>query len=74
MKINRKTLICSMMDSDMNNKRLSELSGVSLARISNIRNGRNTTYETISKLATALNVSVETLVDTKNNERGVSHE
>ena len=63
MKVDKKTLICLMIDSDMNNKRLSELSGVSLARISNIRNGRNTTYETISKIAKVFEVKPEALFE-----------
>lgn len=63
MKANKKKLICLMIDADMNNKRLSEVSGVSLPRISNIRNGHGTTYETISKLADALGVPVADLIE-----------
>lgn len=63
MKVDKKTLICLMIDSDMNNKRLSELSGVSLTRISNIRNGHNTTYETIKKIAKVFDVKPETLFE-----------
>jgi transcriptional regulator with XRE-family HTH domain len=63
MKIKQKELICSMLDSGMNNKRLSEISGVSLARISNIKNGDNTTYETACKIAKALNIPVLSLID-----------
>lgn len=63
MLVNKKNLICSMLDSGMNNKQLSRASGVSLARISGIRNGRNTTYETVNKLAIALGVSFDDLVE-----------
>lgn len=66
MKVDKKKLICSMLDSNMNNKQLADASGVSVTRVSNIRNGNNTTYETISKLANVLNVSVDTLIDTSN--------
>lgn len=61
--VNKKRFICSMLDSGMNNKQLSEISGVSAGRISNIRNGNNTTYETVSKIAKALNVSVSDLIE-----------
>lgn len=63
MKVDKKSLICLMIDSGMNNKQLSDASGVSIARISNIRNGRNTTYETISKIAKVFGVKPEALFE-----------
>lgn len=72
MVVNRKNLICSMIDSGMNNKQLSDASGVSIARISNIRNGNNTTYETVSKIAKALNVSIADLIDETEDEKGAT--
>lgn len=62
MKIDRKKMICSMLDAGMNNKQLSESSGVSITRISNIRNGNNTTYETAVKIAKALKIDVQELI------------
>lgn len=72
MVVNRKNLICSMIDSGMNNKQLSDASGVSIARISNIRNGNNTTYETVSKIAKALCVSVSDLIDETEDKKGAT--
>ena len=70
--VNRKNLICSMIDSGMNNKQLSDASEVSIARISNIRNGNNTTYETVSKIAKALCVSVSDLIDETEDKKGAA--
>ena len=63
MKVNKKRFICSMLDADMNNKQLSDASGVSITRISNIKNGNNTTYETVSKIAKVLGVPVADLIE-----------
>ena len=68
MTVNKKKLICSMLDSGMNNKQLSDASGVSLARISGIRNGKNTTYETVNKIAKTLGVSFDDLVEEPSQE------
>lgn len=62
MKVDKKKIVCSMLDAGMNNKQLSNTSGVSIARISNIRNGGDTTYESLSKIAKALGVHVIDLV------------
>ena len=63
MKVDKKTLICLMIDSNMNNKQLAHASGVSFTRISNIRNGSNTTYETVSKIAKVFGVKPEALFE-----------
>ena len=68
MKIDKKKLACSMIDAGMNNKQLSEASNVSVARISNIKNGNNTTYETVSKIAKALRVPVQDLIEDNSEE------
>ncbi len=68
MKINKKKLLCCMIDAGLNNRQLSEFSGVSIARISNIRNGNNTTYETASKIAKVLKISVQDLIEDENND------
>ena len=63
MKLNKKVLICAMIDANMNNKELSQASGVSIARISNARNNNNITYETGCKIAKALSVPIQELID-----------
>lgn len=64
MKVNKKSLVCAMLDANVTtNKALSEASGVSIARISFIKNGHNTTYETACKIANALDVSVNDLIE-----------
>lgn len=63
MKINKKKLVNLMIDSNMNNNRLSKASGVSLSRVSLIKNGHNTTYETICKIASALGASANELIE-----------
>lgn len=63
MKVDKKKLVCAMIDNDLTNKELSKRSGVSLARVSNVRNGNNTTFETAAKIAKALSVPVQELID-----------
>lgn len=63
MTINKKVLTILMMDADMNNKQLSDASGVSITRLSNIKNGSNTTYESVKKIADVLHVDVMTLIN-----------
>ena len=63
MKINKKELLCAMIRADMNNRKLSEASSISIGQISNIRRGRGTTYETATKLSKALNVDVWILIE-----------
>ena len=63
MKLNRKKILHALIDAGMNNKELSEVSGVSPSRTSMILNGQNTTYETACKIAKALNVPVVSLIE-----------
>lgn len=63
MKIDKKRLLCAMVNAEMDNAALSKRSGVSVTQISNIRQRRNTTYETACKLANALDVSVNDLIE-----------
>ena len=72
MKINKKNLLCAMVRADMNNQKLSNVSGVSITQVSNIRNGNNTTYETVSKIAKALSVSIADLIDETEDEKGAT--
>ena len=60
--LNTKAIKHAMIDAEMNNQQLSAASGVSITRISNIINGRNTTYETACKIAKALNINVNSLM------------
>ena len=74
MRIDKKNLLCAMVRADMNNQKLSDTSGISITQVSNIRNGNNTTYETVSKIAKALNVSISDLIDETEDEKGVADE
>jgi len=65
MKINKQTLLCAMVKADMNNQKLSEKTGVSVNQISNIRQGRGSSYDTALKLAKALDVSVNELIESE---------
>ena len=42
---------------------LSEVSGVSISRVSNIKNGGNTSFETLSKISHALGVNLWDLME-----------
>ena len=63
MKINKENLLCAMVRADMNNKKLADSSGISANQISNIRQGRNSSYDTAAKLANALGVAVTDLIE-----------
>lgn len=52
-----------MIDANMNNAVLVEKSGISISRVSNIRNGANCTFETAEKIAKALDVDVMELIE-----------
>ena len=62
MKLNRKVMIYGMADAGMNNKQLAEASGISISRISNIKNGANTTFEMAEKISKVLDVNVWELI------------
>ena len=66
MTINKKRLLCAMIEADMNNKELSKASGISANQISNIRQGRGTTFDTALKLSKVLGVSVYSLINNPN--------
>lgn len=63
MKINNIKLITLQAQKGMKNKDLTLRAGVGHATISNIRNGKSCKYETACKIAKALNVSVEELIE-----------
>lgn len=63
MRINRVKLVAEMARQDMTQLRLVELSGVSRATISGIQNGRSCSSKSAVKIADALNVPLETLLE-----------
>lgn len=63
MRIDRVKLITEMARQDMTQLRLVELSGVSRATISGIQNGRSCSSKSAVKIADALNVPLETLLE-----------
>ena len=68
MKLNRKALTCAMIDNEMNNTQLAEAAGTTRERISCIIHGGNTSYETACKIAKALSVPVQELIDFEESE------
>ena len=65
MKINRKTLVCGMIDANINNSDLSKATGISISRISNIKNGANTTFEMAKKISNVLGIPVMELIESE---------
>lgn len=62
MRVDRKKLVCAMMDADLNTKQLAEKAGVARATACSIKNGKSCNYETAVKLAGALKVPVTDLI------------
>ena len=63
MRIDRIKLATEMMKQDMSQKKLSELSGVSRMTINSVRGGKSCSEETGNKIAAALNVPIEKLLE-----------
>lgn len=63
MRIDRKKLIVAMLEKNQNVLRLAQSSGVSRVTISGVKNGKSCSPSTAVKLAKALNVPVETLIE-----------
>lgn len=63
MRIDRIKLVTELAKQDMTQKRLAELSGVSRATINYIRSGKNCSDEIGRKIANALNVPIEKLLE-----------
>lgn len=59
MRIDRKKLVCAMMDADLNTKQLTEKAGVSRTTACSIKNGKSCSYDTAEKLAKVLGVPVK---------------
>ncbi len=63
MRIDRVKLVSELARQDLTQKRLAELSGVSRATINYIRSGKSCTEEIGHKIAKALNVPIEKLLE-----------
>jgi putative transcriptional regulator len=63
MRINRKAMICIMLEKNMNVNGLAQKSGISRSTISSIKHGKSCTDSTVGKIAKALDVPVENLID-----------
>ncbi len=63
MRIDRIKLVTELAKQDLTQKRLAELSGVSRATINYIRSGKSCTDEIGCKIARALNVPIEQLLE-----------
>lgn len=63
MRIDRIKLVTEMARQDMTQLRLAELTGTSRATISGIQNGRSCSSSTAVKIAIALNVPIEKLLE-----------
>lgn len=63
MRLDRKKLACAMIDANMNTKQMAERAGVSRATACSIKNGKSCNYDTAVKLAEALGIPVEKLIE-----------
>lgn len=63
MRIDRVKLVSELIRQDLTQKRLAELSGISRATINYIRSGKSCTDEVGHKIAKALNVPIEQLLE-----------
>lgn len=65
MRLNRLELIKELARQDMTQTQLAELSGVSRATINGVKNGRSCSDKSGIKIAEALNVPIEQLLENK---------
>lgn len=63
MRIDRVKLVTELAKQDLTQKRLAELAGVSRATINYIRSGKSCSEEIGNKIAKALNVPIEKLLE-----------
>lgn len=63
MRIDRKKLVVAMLDRNQTTLQLAERSGVSRVTISGVRCGKSCSKSTAEKIAKALNVPVENLIE-----------
>ncbi len=62
MQIDRKKLVCAMIDAELSTKELAKRSGVSRQTISYIKNGKTCAEETVEKIADALKMEKSSLL------------
>lgn len=62
MRIDRIRLVTEMAKKDMTGKRLATLSGLSRVTITGVKTGKTCAEETAKKIAKALNVDVEEII------------
>ena len=63
MRIDRVKLIAEMARADLNGKQLGELAGISRVTVSSVKGGKSCSEETANKIACALGVDVEELLE-----------
>lgn len=63
MRISRKKLANAMIDLDLNVTRLAEMSGLTRCTISSIRGGKSCNETTAQKIADALGVKIEEIIE-----------
>lgn len=63
MRLNRRKLIVTMMDKDINIKQLAEKASLSRGTVSSIKNGKSCTKETLNKIAVALEIDAMELLN-----------
>lgn len=66
MRINRVTLAAELARREWRDKKLVELSGISRATISAIKGGKTISPSTAQKIANALNMPIEQLIEKEN--------
>lgn len=65
MKISKLRLSTLMFENNLNNTDLANLSGISRATLSSIRSGKSCSDTTACKIAKALNVGLDTIIEDK---------
>ena len=63
MRLDRKKLVCAMIDANMNTKQMAEKAKVTRATACSVKKGKSCSYDTAVKLAEALGVPVEKLIE-----------
>lgn len=63
MRIDRKKLVCAMMDADLNTKQLAEKAGLSRATVCSVKNGKSCSGDTLDKIAEALQIKKSKLLE-----------
>lgn len=63
MRIDRKKLMCLMLDKNLNQKELGEAAGLTRNTICAVKNGKSCNHDTASKIAKALNIDVTEIIE-----------